>query len=318
MPLPLAAKPDLLLSHRPPASAQAEATREERSNKVKVLQKQAILPLYRLSRCWGGAAPLHHALAPGEAPLPPPPPAPRRQIPAPTPRSPSPLRDAASAPAAAPRPGRSRPPPEGPAVPTGRQRPGDGRHLPLLRPPQHGGGGRRAGARLGPGRRAPLASASPVARSRRMEAPAERFRGGGGVRRDKRPGGARTPLPRRPPRPSARSTPPLCNGARARGGAGFNRRGARRPAAGCGGRNSPAAAAVPGGKEMAVARGRRRAGAGAPSFGVPPARLGPARPEAPAVLRNASGAGRAARGGRQDAGLPGRRPEEDQGGGEGG
>ncbi|XP_009881296.1 PREDICTED: 26S protease regulatory subunit 7 [Charadrius vociferus] len=71
-PLPLAAKPDLLLSHRPPASAQAEAAREERRNKVKVVQKQAILPLYRLSRCWGlglGGVPPHHALAPGEAPL---------------------------------------------------------------------------------------------------------------------------------------------------------------------------------------------------------------------------------------------------------
>ncbi|KAM6382822.1 26S proteasome regulatory subunit 7 [Alca torda] len=50
-----------------------------------------------------------------------------------------------------------------------------------------------------------------------MEAPAERFRGGG-VRRDKRPGSR---LPRRLPGPAARSTPPFRNGARAPGGAGF-------------------------------------------------------------------------------------------------
>lgn len=86
-----------------------------------------------------------------------------------------------------------------------------------------------------------------------MEAPGERFRGGGGVRRDKRPGGARPP--RRSPRPPARSGLPLRKRAdicgEARPGSercGFNRRDPRCPAGGCGVRNSLAAATLPGGR----------------------------------------------------------------------
>uniref|UniRef100_A0A8C3JBP9 26S proteasome regulatory subunit 7 n=1 Tax=Calidris pygmaea TaxID=425635 RepID=A0A8C3JBP9_9CHAR len=119
-----------------------------------------------------------------------------------------------------------------------------------------------------------------------MEAPAERFRGGGGVRRDKRPGPL---LPRRPPRPAARSTLSLRNGARARGGAGVT-----------GAAHTVPPAAVAGGTVRRRRRcrgGRRwrwRGARGAQGPVHPPLvspRLGAARPEAPAVLRNASGAG---------------------------